>query len=304
MFKFVLTADIGGSKIAAARVERSGRITHALETPTPREGGRTAVDAVIGLLERLPQAGICALGVDVPGLASPDGRVWAPNIAGWKDVPLGVSLRRRFRLPVIVESDRSAFVVGEAWRGVARKRRDVIFLIVGTGIGAGILSSGQLIKGHAGLAGAVGWMAVRDQFSPEYESVGCLESLSAGPGISRAATRYFRRKINSRELVARAHQGDENARQLLREAGHHLGLGLANLVSTLNPEIIVIGGGVAGAGEALLAPARQTMRRWAQPLAVRQVRVVRGRLGAQAGLLGMAKLAFDYYDSLRPSAKS
>ncbi len=147
-------------------------------------------------------------------------------------------------------------------------------------------------------------MAVDDQFSPEHGWVGCLESRVAGPGISRAAAARFGHAMTAREIVRRARGGDKNARQVLREAGHSLGLGLANLVSTLNPQVIVIGGGVAGAGDLLLTAARDTMRRWAQPLAVKQVRIVRSRLGVRAGLLGMAKLAYEHYDSLHPRPSS
>lgn len=299
MPSFVLAADIGGSKIAAARVSDGGRITHHLAAPTPTPGGIAVVEAVVALLSRLSRTGVLGLGVDVPGLTYPDGHVWAPNISGWKKMPLGRILRREFGLPVLVESDRNAFVVGEAWRGAARNRRDVVFVAVGTGIGAGILAGGRLLSGRGGLAGAVGWMAVRDEFLSEYKSVGCLEAHAAGPGIARAASRPFGRSVGTPDLVRMAKRGDEKAKQVLRRAGHYLGLGLANLVSTLNPEMIVVGGGVAGAGELLLAPARETMRRWAQPLATKQVRVVRSRLGGRAALLGVAKLTFDYCESFQ-----
>jgi predicted NBD/HSP70 family sugar kinase len=138
-------------------------------------------------------------------------------------------------------------------------------------------------------------MAVREGFLPIYEGVGCLESRVAGPGLARAAKHIFRRAIDAREVVRLARGGDPKARKLVAEAGHHLGLALANLVDILNPQRIVIGGGVAAAGNLLLAPARETMQRWAQPLAVKQVRIRRSRLGARAGLLGMAKLCFDHF---------
>ena len=252
------------------------------------------VEAVVTLVERLAERGpFTAIGVDVPGLARPGGRVWAPNLPGWEDMPLGRELYRRFRVPVVVESDRNAFVVGEAWRGVARGVRDVVFLAVGTGIGAGILSGGHLIRGHGELAGAVGWMAVREKFLPEYGRVGCLETLASGRGIESVAAKSFGQKLSAADLVRRARQGDRRAQAILRRAGEALGLAMANLVDVLNPAMIVVGGGVAEAGEWVLKPARETMRRWAQPLAVKQVRVARSRLGPRAALLGAAKLALD-----------
>lgn len=251
------------------------------------------VEALATLLEQIPRKGVRALGVDVPGLAYSNGDVWAPNIRGWKRMPLGTRLQERLHLPVVVESDRNAFVVGEAWKGGARNCRNVIFLAAGTGIGAGILADGRLLRGHGELAGSVGWMAVCDRYLPQYRKTGCLESHAAGPGIGVAARRLLGRDISASEVARLAAEGDRRAQRILERAGYYLGLALANLVSTLNPEMIVVGGGVAEAGEAVLKTARETMRRWAQPIAVRQVRLVRSQLGDAASLLGIAKLAFD-----------
>ena len=158
MRRFALVADLGGTKIAVARVEDTGRITHRSLAPTPSAGGVAVVETMIGLLRQLPVEGVGALGVDVPGLAGPGGIVWAPNLPGWEHMPLGNALRRRFNLPVLVESDRNAFVTGEAWQGVARECRDVVFIAIGTGIGAGIISGGRLLRGYGELAGCLGWM--------------------------------------------------------------------------------------------------------------------------------------------------
>ncbi|MGH9395426.1 MAG: ROK family protein [Terriglobia bacterium] len=295
MGRFALVADLGGTKIAVARVEDTGRITHQMVARTPAIGGKAALEAMIHLLRQLPVKGARALGVDVPGLAHPDGTVWAPNIPGWKRMPVGEMLTRHFKLPVVVDSDRNAFVTGEAWKGAAQTCRDVVFVAIGTGIGAGIISGGRLIRGHGELAGCIGWMAVRDQFLPRYKSVGCVEFHVAGPGIANEAQRIFKRPVTTRDVVRLARAGDPRARKILSGAGEILGLALANLVDTLSPEMIVIGGGVAAAGSLLLSPAQETMRRWAQPLAANQVQIRRSRLGARAGLLGAAKLAFDHF---------
>lgn len=293
MARFAWAADLGGTKIAIARVRGDGEITHRFVVPTPAEGGQAVVEALAEQLSRLPSQGACAIGVGVPGLVYPGGAVWAPNIPGWTRMPLRTLLARRFELPAIVESDRNVFVTGEAWKGSARNRRDVVFLAIGTGIGAGIITGGQLLRGHAGLSGCLGWMAVRDRFLGGYQAVGCLEYHVAGPGIAREARRVFDQPLTARDVVKRARVDDQRARAILERAGVMLGLGLANLVDTLNPEMIVIGGGVAAAGNLLLAPARATMLQWAQPLAAKQVTVCRSRLGWRASLLGAAKLAFD-----------
>lgn len=293
MPRYAWCADLGGTKIAVARVSATGTISHRQEAPTPQEGGKAVVDALIALLQRLPAIGVCAIGVDVPGLARPDGTVWAPNLPGWTKWPLRRQLARHFGRPVVVESDRNAFVVGEAWKGAAQGSQDAVYLIVGTGIGAGILSGGRLLRGHQELAGAVGWMATREVYQPEFAGVGCLESFLAGPGLAREASRHLGRPLDTRELVRLGRAGDPLARQLWEEAGRRLGIALANLTDILNPEVIVVGGGVSRAGSLLLAPARRALRQWGQPLAARHVRVVGSRLGADAGLLGIARLAFD-----------
>jgi len=290
---FVLAADIGGTNVRVARVSRTGQISHRYEAATPAKGGAAVVDVLLALLDRIPRRDVCALGVDIPGLAYRNGDVWAPNIRGWKRMPLGKKLRKRFDIPVVVESDRNAFVVGEAWKGAARNCRDVVFVAVGTGIGAGILMDGHLVRGHGELAGCVGWMAVCDKFLPQYARTGCLESHAAGIGIAAEASRRFRRKVAARDVALLAKQGDKRAQKLLHEAGSYLGLALANIVSALNPEIIVLGGGVAEAGESMLTAARETMMRWGQPIAVKQTRLLHSRLGGAASLLGVAKLAFD-----------
>jgi glucokinase len=251
------------------------------------------VEAVAALLNRMPAKDVSAISVAVPGLAYPGGVVWAPNIPGWEQMPLGNILHRYFKLPILVESDRNAFVTGEAWQGCARGCTDAVFITIGTGIGAGIISGGRLLRGSNELSGCLGWMAARDRFLPTYKSVGCLEAHVAGPGIARAARRVFQRDMESREVVRLARGGDVRAQKVFSEAGHFLGLALANLVDILNPQVIVIGGGVAAAGRLLLGPAEATMQRWAQPLAVQHVQVIRSRLGGQAGLLGAAKLCLD-----------
>lgn len=293
MERFALVVDLGGTKIAAARVDSDGNMTHQRIAATPRGGGKAVVTALIDLLQQIPAQDICAIGVDVPGCAYADGSVWAPNLPGWKRMALGAMLNEHFKLPVMVESDRNAFVTGETWKGSARGCRDVIFLAVGTGIGAGIISGGHLIRGSKELSGCLGWMATESKFLLRYKEVGCLESHLAGIGIAAKASRVLKTATTTSELIQLARQGNPTAKKLIEQAGEYLGLALANMVSILNPEMIVIGGGVAAAGNLLLSPAKRTMRQWAQPLASKQVRIVRSRLGERAALLGMAKMAFD-----------
>ena len=213
MGRFALVVDLGGTKIAAARVDSAGKITHHVVVSTPAGGGKAVVAAVIDTLQQLPQQGICALGVDVPGLAYADGSVWAPNLPGWKRMPLSTMLNAHFGLPTLVESDRNAFVTGEAWQGAARNCHDVVFLAIGTGIGAGIISGGRLLRGSGELAGCLGWMATGSHFLPRYKDIGCLESHLAGPGIAREASRIRKTATTTHELIQLARRGDPEAKK-------------------------------------------------------------------------------------------
>lgn len=297
MSKTVLALDLGGTKIAAAEVTADGAITHRKQIEVPAGGGGEVVDSIRALIRTLDYETAHAIGICVPGIAYADGSVWAPNIPGWERVPLASILAKEFGTQITVESDRSAFVVGEAWCGAASGHKDVVFLVIGTGVGAGIISDGHLLRGAGGSAGALGWTAVESAVPPGFEQAyrhgGCLESHLAGPSIARAASLAFGRDVTTRELITMARRYDETARQVLTHAGHYLGLILANLVSTLNPTHIIIGGGMAAAGGLLLDPARETMKQWAQPIAVRHVKVLLSKLGHDASLLGMARLAFE-----------
>ncbi len=286
-----LAADLGGTKIRAARFDARGRLQALVETPTPAADGEAVAAAVIAVLEQLRTPAPQGIGVCVPGLVYPDGHVWAPNLPGWQRYPLRARIRRGlagYDGPVLIESDRNAFIAGEVWRGRARGARDAIAVMLGTGIGAGIWSGGRLLRGRHELAGAMGWLAVDQDLRPGYRQRGCLETLAAGPALA-AAARAAGRNWDAPALVRRAQAGDPLARLLLAQAGAALGRGLANLVSLLNPEIIILSGGVAdAAGKLLLAPAQRELRRWAQPLAARQVKLAVSRLGARAPLLGLA----------------
>ena len=229
---------------------------------------------------------LAAAGVAVPGLVRRDGTVWAPNLRGWERVPLARILRRRLRLPVFVESDRNASVVGEAWRGAARGKRDVVVLMVGTGIGAGILSGGRIVRGAHELSGCAGWMVVTERVNDRTARVGCLESFVAGPAIARAAG-----KASAVEAADAARAGDTKARGVFTTAGRLLGSAVANMISLFDPEVVVLTGGVAAAGDLLLGELTSAARSRAQPLSARQVSIVASTLGGDANLLGAARLA-------------
>jgi glucokinase len=190
--------------------------------------------------------------------------------------------------PILIDSDRAAYVTGEQWLGAARGLTDVIFLAVGTGIGAGIISGGHLIRGAGDIAGAVGWFALDPRAKEIYKRVGCFEAESAGPAFARKAGGG----LTTEAIIERARHGDKAARQIVDEATQYLAMGVANLVSVLNPQMIVLGGGLMQAGDLFLEPLRREMLQWAQPMAAGQARIELSMLGEDAGMLGAARLAF------------
>ena len=287
--------DVGGTKIAASIVDSSGRAGLKVKISTEQHDTARSIAQVAEIAHRVAlESGISwrdisAIGVIVPGIYyTATGQVWAPNLPGWDHIPLRDALAERLPVPVVIDSDRAAYVTGEQWLGAARGLTDVIFLAVGTGIGAGIISGGRLIRGAGDIAGAVGWFALDPRTKEIYKRVGCFESESAGPALARRAAGG----LTTEAIIERARHGDSAARQIVEQTIQYLAMGVANLVSVLNPQMIVLGGGLMQAGDLFLEPLRREMLQWAQPIAAKQVRIELSALGEDAGMLGAARLAF------------
>ncbi len=257
----VVAVDLGGTKIAAGIVDRRGTIRQRVIEEVEKSAPIDQIVRIVGNLD----GDFDAVGVAVPGLVRRDGTVWAPNLPDWERVPLARLLRRKLDVPVFVESDRNAVVLGEAWRGAARGKKNVIALIVGTGIGAGILSGGQVLRGAHELSGCAGWMVVTDETNENTTRSGSLEALVSGPALAR-------------------HKDFGHVGQLL-------GLAVANLISLFDPEIVVLTGGVMNSSDRFLDILIQNARRRAQPLSAPEVAIVVSTLQSDANLLGVAKLA-------------
>jgi glucokinase len=289
--KYVVAVDLGGTKLAAALVDSTGHVSEQTILAVDTSSRMAPVNQIVDVTRKLISAKgrkrkISGIGVAVPGLVRRDGTVWAPNLKGWIRMALAQRLKRALRLPVIVESDRNAAVLGEAWCGAARGKSDAIVLMLGTGIGAGILSGGNLVRGAHELSGCAGWMIVAEAYGREAQNVGQLESLAAGPAIARAAGAG-----NAGDVAEAARGGDRASMNIYLEAGRLLGYGVANLVSLFDPEIVVIGGGLAKASDLFLDVLRKAVKERAQPIAASRVRIVTSPLGSLANLLGVARLA-------------
>lgn len=311
----VLAIDIGGTKVASALITPEG---HVLDRGHALLGDRGGKDVAIlvgeqcrALLASERNTGHpspMACGVTVPGIyRANSGTVWAPNIPGWDDYPLRDELQSALgsSISVVIDSDRAAYILGETWRGAAAGTRDAIFLAVGTGIGAGILTDGRVLRGHADIAGAIGWLALDRPFVPRYMSCGHFEYHASGPGLAAVAEELVAadaaydgelRRIAPNEMTAghvfaALERGDPIARRVIDDAIAFWGMAAANLVSLFNPETIVFGGGVFGPATRFLGQIRAEATKWAQPISMQQVRFVASALGGDAGLYGAARLA-------------
>ena len=301
--KPVFAADLGGTKLACAAVSAAGKIlahrTEAVETSSPRAPIAQIVRIAGELRDRNKYS---AAGIAIPGLARHDGTVWAPKLPGWERMPLARLLHAQLQIPVVVDSDRNAVVLGEAWRGAARGKGDVVVLIVGTGIGAGILSGGRLIRGAHELSGCAGWMCLTDDESAIARESGSLESAAAGPAIARIARIALKKNflrtdkpVTAEQVADLARRGDRTAREIFRAAGHLLGLGVANLISLFDPEVVVLTGGLTKAADLFLDELQGTALARCQPLLAHKVKIRVSKLQLTANLLGAAKLAFGYH---------
>lgn len=306
----VIGIDLGGTKLAGAVFDARGRVLYrCLNQRGTRAGkavGRLVRQQVVRLLKHAGKIEVQAIGICVPGIAhAKTGRVWAPNIPGWTDYPLRdeiIAALGQRQLPVVVDSDRAAYILGETWQGAARGCRDAIFLAVGTGIGAGILANGEVLRGAHDIAGAIGWMALDRPFAKGYADCGCFERHASGAGLARMAKVMFRDKnycgpfrgkrcFTAQDLFTAAARGDIVAQIFVDQTIEYWGMASANLVSLFNPQKIIFGGGVFESASQFLGDIRREAKKWAQPIAMRRVKFESSQLGGDAGLYGAGFLA-------------
>ena len=303
----VLGVDLGGTKLSLAVFSENGIMVLKKSAPLDgRKGKEVGRFISKEINEILSGHDIGSIGIGVPGISrQKTGTVWAPNIPGWDDYPLLNEIRElNNKIPVEIESDRACSISGELWLGNAQGCNDAIFLAVGTGIGAGILVNGTILRGAHDIAGAIGWLALDKPFLEKYISCGCFEYHASGDGIARIAKELLieqtysgeLKKIRAEEITAHdifaAHKmGDALAIAVINQCIGFWGMAVANLVSLFNPEKIILGGGVFGPAIQFIPAIMQEAVKWAQPISIKQVKLESSKLGPDAGLYGAAFLA-------------
>ncbi len=316
----LLGIDLGGTKLASALFNEEGKILSrditSLDDRKGHEVGKLITGKIVFMIGSAEKQGdkVKSVGLSVPGISnSGAGTVWAPNIPGWSEYPLYAEVKSiAGKIPVAVDSDRACYVLGESWKGNAIGCRNVIFLAVGTGIGAGILINGEVLRGSNDIAGAIGWMALSRPFENKYSECGCFEYYASGEGISKIAKSMIERdklykgelkkkaidKIASPDVFSAYENGDPIAAGIISQCIDFWGMAAANLVSLFNPEKIIFGGGVFGPAGKLIPEIRQEAIKWAQPVSITKVAFDTSALEGDAGVYGAAYLALKNLHSI------
>jgi glucokinase len=292
--KRVIGVDLGGTKVLAGIVDRDGRVERRREYPTrvgSQEGLLAGLDAAV---EELLGEDIAALGFGIPSpVDQQEGRaLQAVNIPLSADLDFRSRMAERFGLPVGIENDANAATYAEFHFGAGRDARSMVMLTLGTGCGGGAVIDGDLYRGWAEFGHIV---IVYDGLPCQGTCTGRghLEPYVTGRAATKLAQEAFGPAADSHRLVRLATEGEELARDILAGMGRHLGAGIGTLVNIFNPELAVIGGGFAAAGDFLLEPAREIVRRETLAHAGDRLRIVRAQLGTAAGLIGAGLVAFD-----------
>ena len=305
-----LGLDVGGTTTKAAIVTRDGKILSKVVRPTDRTAATKGIIASVEeLLGKTPdvKAEIVAIGIGAAGFISADTVIFSPNLT-FDDPQIGQTIRSRFDLPVVVDNDANAAAWGEYRFGAAAGARDLILLMIGTGLGSGVLVDGRLLHGHSGAAAEFGHTVIDPNGPPCTCGLrGCIEQFVAGaaivreariavakdPGSSIVAFAGSSEEITAEHVGRAAREYDETAREVLRRAGTMLGIGLSNLANLFDPEVLILGGGVVQSGEPLLGPARDELTRRTNAQRRRPMRLDVSKLGSDGGCLGAAALAWE-----------
>jgi glucokinase len=290
----VIGVDLGGTKILAGVVDREGRVEQRREHPTPTGSEEELLAGLDSAVEELLTDEIVALGFGLPSpIDQSTGRAQqAVNIPLDESVPFRERMAQRFGLPVGIENDANAATYAEFHFGAGRDVRTMVMLTLGTGCGGGAVLDGRLYRGWA----EFGHMVI------VYDGLPCqgtctgrghLEPYVTGIAATKLAQAEFGPAVDAHRLVRLAREGETRAVEILDGIGRHLGAGIGSLVNIFNPELVVIGGGFAAAGDFILEPAREIVRREGLAKAGERVRIVRAELGTAAGLIGAGLVAFD-----------
>ncbi|MDD5072315.1 MAG: ROK family protein [Candidatus Omnitrophica bacterium] len=284
--------DIGGTNIRFGIIDGRGKVIARYRMPTLKEQGkykviRRLLDAAAGLIKR-SGVKVKAIGAGCPGpLDSKKGEILSPpNLPDWRGVRLKKIIERRFRVPVVVENDANCAGLGESVRGAGRRASSMVLLTLGTGIGSAIVLDGKLWTGKGGFASELGHVSI-DIKGPKCGcgNRGCLEMYASATAVVR---RMKKAEMTAEQTYGAARKGDKLARKIVDETAVYLGAAVANIINALDPEVIVLAGGMAKAGKKYFAKIRKAAKERALKESFKGVRIVPAELGEDAGIIGAA----------------
>ncbi|MFC7497589.1 MULTISPECIES: ROK family protein [unclassified Nocardioides] len=302
--------DIGGTKVLATAVSRSGRVLRTARRTTPgrRVEASLVEDALTEAVHEIAGVRrISAIGIAAAGFVDAQGEKvrFAPHLP-WRDEGVRARLAERWSAPVVLDNDANCAARAELTYGAVGEAANAIVVTLGTGIGGAVVLDGDVFRGHNGMAGEYGHMqVVPDGRSCECGGTGCWEQYSSGNALARFMREKGVEDLTGADITAAAQAGDPVALAAYTEVGSWLGVGLANVVAAFDPEIVVVGGGVSAAGDLLLEPARRALRASLVGADHRAIPpVVRAALGPEAGAIGAADLARQTFRSAGTRARA
>jgi len=315
--ELVIGIDLGGSAIRAGSVTKEGRLYHFRDFSIPEDRKKDLVlTSIIDLINDIItlEGGrgdkVIGIGIGSPGIIRIERGVImrSPNFPGWKDVPLRSHIERAIHLPVVLDNDANAAAFGEKWKGAGQKVESLICMTLGTGIGGGIIIDGKVWHGALGMAGEIGHITVNpDGRRCNCGNYGCLEAYSSASGMVKGAIAAIEEgkkttlkrlsqgdndRITGRMLYEAAVGGDRLAIHIFKEAGRYLGIAMAGLIHILNPEMIVLTGGVTESWDLFMPVAMDEIKRRVYRQTIEKTKIRRGRLPGTAGVIGAAGLAW------------
>jgi len=312
MGELVLAADLGGTNLRMAAVGPSGEIAERVRRSTPHSDDPMVIVDAIGEMATEIQAAVgakrltLAIGVAAPVIMDArNGSVYkAPNLPAINGFNFAGELSKKLGLRVILENDATAAAIGEHWLGAARNVENAICVTLGTGVGGGIILSGQPLRGPDGTAGEIGHICVEPNGHPcGCGSWGCLEQYSSAMAVVRIARELTEEKdrswpggMTAEKLYEAAKAGDDIAIEAFRRLGYYLGIVLASLINVVDPDMIVLAGGLSGGWDVFIDETCGQIAKRAFRLPALRAKLVRAELGDDAGILGVARLALETPD--------
>ena len=303
--RLAFAVDLGGTHLRVALVDDSGKILQHLKQETPHgDSADEIIDALVTAAEKwgCDQLPVVAASIMVPGAVDSDKAVvvQAPNLPSLINFQLKAELQRRLGWPVFLENDANAAAVGEMWLGAARGCTDVVSVTLGTGVGGGVILKGRLWRGSHGSAGEIGHTTV-DPFSGlkcKCGNTGCLELFASATAIVRMARELGMKESSAEEVYDAGLKGDKQALTVFTRFGMYLGIGLANLINLIDPQVIVITGGAVNGWDLFATEMYRQVEERAFRATAQQVKIARSECGDNAGLLGAARIAFQDLEDL------